>query len=235
MNKLWSGALYPALALCTSALLQADPALNLPSASMSCSITVTSLLTAKTGNQPTSDGKHQPPAALTITAVQMKRAGKLQQALITYSDGESGEVWTDEGTGLTVVEQTSGTGKFVFDYPKGDIFRNGLYPLILDLTPDSLNWISPQNVTGTVPYKGRPALHYQKSVTILLPQPDPPRTVLYQAWVDPKTLSLLALADGDASYQLTFGDPPASPLALPSRFQAEFQRYNIANAPPVHN
>jgi hypothetical protein len=218
----------------TLPLLQADPLVALPAGSMSCSVAVTPHTDTKSNTISETDKTATAHGIPSITTVQITRTGKLQQALVAWSDGQASEAWSQVEVGVTFVEKATDGANFIYDFPRGSPLRNHFFPLILDLDAVSLNWINQQNFTGPIPFQGRGALHYQKNV--VMPDTEPPRTVRYQAWVDPKTLKLLALDDGDALYRVTISDSsPSAPLVLPARFQSELQRYVAVNAKPVHS
>jgi len=218
----------------TSALF-ANPLVNLPSGNMACTVAITAHLNSPAPDPSMPDVQDvSAPSKDTGTnamkAADIIRVGKLQRNIITWSSGTTSEAWTLIDTGLTLAEKATGPTKFIYELPKASPTRNSISPTILDLDADSVTWIFPRSLIGKTAYKGKPSLHYQRGIS--LPAAiGPPRTVLYQAWIDPKTLVPIAFDDGDALYELTFSkDPPTQPLVLPDRFQKELQEYENANA-----
>jgi hypothetical protein len=218
----------------SSPLLQADPALVIPPGNLSCSVVVTNHAGAPVPLLPSSAPvpPRKPGLRPSMTAATIERVGGLQHTIFSWSNGSNSEMWILLDKDLALLEDASGQGKSIFELPRGSAVRKVLSPPMLDLDAESLAWINSQNLTGKAAYKGKSSLHYQ--ATQALYNFIPPRQVLYQAWIDPKTLLPLAMDDGDNLYELTFAAPPSEPLVLPDRFKKNLQEYYNANAVPRH-
>ena len=214
-----------------SALLPADSLVNLPTGTMSCTVTATAHFNEAPADAP--PGQPPPKVRIAETAVQVDRTGNLQRSVATWNDGNTVESWMHLDSGMTQVERFR--GQTILDLPKNSGARVGI-PL-LDFTPESVAWISPHTRTAKVPidFNGKPAMHYQTVVEIPQEGSLPPIRLTYQAWIDPKTLVPLAYDDGDYLYLLTFAKTaPTEPLVLPDRFKRDLQGYLNANAPVHH-
>jgi len=215
--------------------LMADPLVVLPSGEFACSVAVTPRQSAPPAPAHSVPANAQPvpekPAV--IQSVNILRAGKLQRNDTTWSDGQTSEAWILIDRDLALVEETIGLNTFIAKMPKGTEKLNRLCPTILDLDAGSMSWISPRSFTGTIALQGKPALHYQATRSLIVAG-GAPRILLFQAWIDAKTLAPLALDDGDALYDLTFFAPPDGPLVMPVRFQQELQHYENSTATLKH-
>jgi hypothetical protein len=241
MNKYPAFLLLLALPLPAFAAAAKNLYLDFPNGDLHCSIAVSAHIDATPGAKAKTEAVAKPapitPAADpsargVITAVDILRVGRLQHTVISWSDDKTSEAWTRLDNGMTILEATDGAGSF-YEFQKGSQLGNHFFPLILDLDQASLGWIDKQHFTGQVVFDSEPALHFQKPVT--MNDAVQARTVLYQAWVDPKTLTLLAMDDGAFLYKLTFTTPPPkTTLVIPPRFQAELLHYEAAYAKPVH-
>jgi hypothetical protein len=231
MNKVALLLLGPFI-LANSTGLKANPLINFPAGDTVCSVTVTSHLI---GFSHTPANVNTEGSPVVLQSVEITRIGKLQRDEMTWSDGKKTEAWTLLDLGLTLAEKVVSSSSFIYELLKGSPFRNAFCPTLLDLDEASVTWINPQSFTGNTDLEGKPTLHYQTKMS--LPAPNgPPRNVIYQAWIDAKTLKPLALDDGDALYALTFSVSPAStgPLILPDRFKKNLQEYENANAKIRH-
>jgi len=231
------------LVLLGSRALFADPLVALPSGDMACSVAITAHagtaipdpakppVTGAPGPAGSAKPATGAPVMKTDEIVQVK---KLRRDIFTWSNGETSETWTIIDSGMTMAEKTVGPSKFIYEMSRGSVIRNVVCPTMLDLDAASTTWISPQSFTGKADHGGKASLHYQARISLPMPA-GPPRTVLYQAWIDPKTFVPIALDDGDALYELTFApQKPTEPLVLPVRFQKDLQQYQNANATIRH-
>jgi hypothetical protein len=218
----------------SSPLLKADPAVVIPAGDLACSVVVTN----HAGSPPPDGTNPAPPPAKTptvrpiMTTATIVRVGRMQQDTFTWSNGTTSESWTLLDMGLTLLEDPTGPANQIYELPNGSAVRKVLSPPVLDLDAASVAWINSSHLTGKTTHDGKPAIHYQ--ATEALYNFVPPKNVLYQAWVDPKTLAPLAFDDGDCLYELTFSAPPTQPLLLPDRFKKDLNEYLNANATPRH-
>jgi hypothetical protein len=234
MSKGWQTLYLLGWMSLISPLLNADPAVVIPAGDLACSVVITN----HAGSPPPDGTNPAPPPAKTstvrpmMTAATIVRVGRMQQDTFTWSNGTTSESWTLLDTGLTLLEDPTGPAKSIYELPRGSAVRKVLSPPVLALDAASLDWINSSHLTGKTAHDGKPAIHYQAIEALY--NFVPPKSVLYQAWIDPKTLAPLAFDDGDRLYELTFSAPPAQPLVLPDRFKKDLNEYLNANAKPRH-
>ena len=114
--------------------------------------------------------RRKPPAPTqqVISALEIVRKGQFQRNNITYSDGATAESWILVENDLMLLEETSGTTKFICELPRGaSVSRTSLYPPALDMDPVGLAWIN-----SSIPDRERHSpgktstLHYQASMPL---------------------------------------------------------------------
>jgi len=233
--------------------LLSDPAyVFLPEGNMSCSVEVTpskptvdSAKPQKTKaiNETNAVADKIPLPRLGMKSIEITRVGKLRRDSITWWDGHTSETWYLLDVGLILVEQAHIIQEVRTSTQGQD--RNGLVPKLLDLDQASLSWIKPENYKGEESLNGKKNYHYRTVITIPGPPMSDPKTgkeipgepihLIYQAWLNPKTLQPIALDDGDQNYTLTFSStPPTEHLELPERFKKDLQEYRNAHIVPRH-
>jgi hypothetical protein len=200
-----------------------SPLVVLPQGDFSCLAEVTSHI-ATPKPDPAHPNQH---FAALRKEIAITRIGAVRRDVTTWTDGSVSELWSLDDQGVTLW-QTNGPGRavYLFRGPR----RDELTVKLLRLDAASVAWIKKQNLVGNE----EGTLHYQAIVT--LPESGPkPRTAIYQAWIDPKTLQLKKLDDGDNLYTLTVSpDRPAGPLVMPPDIQAEYNRWVVAMTPHPH-
>jgi hypothetical protein len=203
----------------------ADPLVALPASSIACSVDLTASA-SPSGAPPAPTGR--------IKHIEITRDGDLQRDIVTWSDGSSSETWRIFDVRLLVADNKASANS-VNVYALDSSQAAGFTPRILALNLRSFSWISPGRLVGKENKDGKEVFRYRAPVLVpgFLPR-DPPRQVIYQAWIDAKTLIPVALDDSDDTYKLAFSAPPTEPLILPERFKKIVDYYTRANAVAGH-
>jgi len=221
------------IGLCLSSVLRADPLVIFPNGDFFCGVKVTAHPPVDRGEK--NPDKQVPAPELLLKNVEITQVGKLRKDILTYNDGRSSEIWIAAGAGVVLVVADTHQNGAVYPANFKDLDSTGFRLLRLDAA--SVTWITDKSLAGTVDFKGKKAQHYQAVQIIMTPYDRtmdlPGKSKLFQAWIDQKTLIPLGFDDGDALYELNFGDkPPVGPLIMPATLEKMMQKYLNATGLP---
>ena len=201
------------LAFC-SPMLAADPLVEVPKMGFSCDVDVAQR------NAPTREVRKK------VTIVQ---TGNMRADITHWSDGSTSQLWTQVDKNISVMENNRWNKDILV---LRGAYRDGCWPRMLRFDTESLGWITPAAFSKVGSSAGE--LHYKAMVKVNDTAEGEPLPVLYQAWIDAKTLLPTKLDDGYALYTLKFSDAPARPLVMPDNMQAKLKSYQAILAPHPH-
>ena len=222
------------LAACTS-LLAADPLVLFPKGDFYCTVAVTP---RKAGTAKPDPAQKEQPSAPELKKVTITQAGNIRLDRMTWFDGSVSKIWILVDRNLSIEENRN---KSI--YALTPAMRDNALTKLLDFTPESVNWITPDALSNGKAGDPPPVLHYQATVQVNSALGDssldgsvaPVQTIILQAWIDSKTLLPLQFDNGHGLYVLTFSNKAPEPIpAMPANVQAEFKLWQAAHGPQPH-
>lgn len=216
----------PLMAEPSQALEPKGPLVKLPQGNFSCTVAVTPHVIRKP-DPAHPEWRYSP----VVKKIVITKVGNIRRDTIVWSDNTLTQLWNITDKGVSLEEKMFGARKNIYVL-LGDL-RDQACPPLLHFDAESVSWIT-EKAQGADSNPDT-AFHYQANMVLPSIPPSPPRNVLYQAWIDPKTLLPLKFDDGDALYVLTFsGDAPTGPLVLPGDVQTELAHWQNAVGPHPH-
>jgi len=160
-----------------------------------------------------------------ITGVRVTSINRLVRYQITSTGGITSEHWVESKSGLEFSQDLRGQAVFLSSLNTGP----GSFTSVLGPMNDLFAPVGPGNYAGRKDQGGALCYIYKWTVVVL------PWSIDYQAWVNVKTGTLVAIDDGHALYKFSFDPtPPPGPLVMPPAFQARLDRYREKTKPIEH-
>ena len=221
------GALVLGFFLLANGQVSADPLVQFPTGDAAWTVDLTY-------RDPKDPSKPADPAVtgLQIKKIDATQVGDYRRSVYTWSNGGITESWKLIKANVYAVENIHNGSIYVI--PMYD--NHNAEEMVVNIDEATFDWVDADYFKDASNYNGKPSLHYQGMISpgssvvteneqsVLIPK----AKVLYQAWIDKKTLLPLAFDDSSRLAVITFQAPPTAPLVPPQRFEDRIKRYFLA-------